>query len=204
MLRVATIAILLSLSLAACGSSHAKPGGNLAAAKGDSTGTTVAVLDQGSAASGTPAAGSGANGTGNGVKASTPPTTAKGTAVTDGTGGSTTTTKPHRPVTAKLDKACVHRGAAGDEQGITVHTDPGDTVAYSTEYSDHSNEMSHPTYKTGSGYGKASSDGEYHTTWKLPEDATTGTATVHFIAENKIHDDIPLTFKVAGPLDKCP
>jgi hypothetical protein len=204
MLRVAPIAVLLSLSLVACGSSGAKHG--VAALKPDSTPSTL-VGDQQAGSTVTTAPGSGGPASGNGTGGTGgtgAPTTVKGGAPTNGTNGTTTTTKPHRPVTAKLDKSCVHRGAAGDEQGITVHTDPSDTVAYSTEYSDHSNELSHPSYKTGSGYGKASTDGEYHTTWKLPEDATTGTATVHFIAENKVHDEIPLTFKVAGPLDKCP
>lgn len=116
---------------------------------------------------------------------------------------STTTTKPHVPLVMKLDRQCVRRGTAGDQQGLQVHTDPGDTVAYSTEYSDHSNELSHPQWQKvgGSGYGKASSDGDYHGVWHVPDDAPTGTATLHIIAEGKIQ--APITFKVVALTESC-
>ncbi|HZQ26371.1 MAG TPA: hypothetical protein VFA94_01625 [Acidimicrobiales bacterium] len=193
---LATAAVLLSLTLVACGGGKKSSTAALKAA-GNGT-TTTAAGDAASGGGGSPTT----------VKGSKSTAKGNGTTATTAAGGgadpsSTTTTKPHRPVTAKLDKACVHRGKAGDDQTLTVHTDPDDTVAYSTEYSDHSNELTHPAYKTGSGYGKASTDGVYVATWKVPDDAPSGTATLRFIAEGKIHNEIPLTFKVVGPLESC-
>jgi hypothetical protein len=199
---LATVAVLVSMSLVACGGGGKKASAAKVNADANGATTTTAAGDTGAGA------GSGSAAKGSGSKGGSSTTVKSGTATTAAGGSadpsSTTTTKPHRPVTAKLDKACVRRGPTGDDQTITVHTDPDDTVAYSSEYSDHSNELSHPAYKTGSGYGKASTDGVYTATWKVPDDAPSGTATIHFIAEAKIHDDIPLTFKVVGPLDKCP
>jgi hypothetical protein len=131
----------------------------------------------------------------------TSPTTAK-----PGTNGptTTTTTKPHRPIVMKLDKTCVRRGATGDLQGLTIQTDPNDIVAWSTEYSDHSNELTHPEWQKvgGSGSGKSDANGNFHTTWHVPDDAPLGTATLHTIAEQKLGP--VLTFKVVSQIETCP
>jgi hypothetical protein len=118
-----------------------------------------------------------------------------------GPSNTTTTTKPHVPVTMKLDLTCVRRGQSGDTQGLTVHTDPKDYVGYSTEYSDHSNEFTNLSYKSGSGYVKADENGNGRAEWKVPDNAPTGVATLHTVAEGKVGPT--LTFKVVSQLDHC-
>jgi hypothetical protein len=124
------------------------------------------------------------------------------TAKSGGQAGATTTTPTTDPsVTMKLDRQCVRRGPTGDMQGLTVTTSPGDTVAWSTEYSDHSNEMSKPEYKTGSGYGKADDKGNFHTEWIVPIQAPPGEATLHTIAKGKLQP--PLKFRVVAENESC-
>jgi hypothetical protein len=188
--RLFVLLLLLLLALLpACGGGKK----NAAGVKQNGTTSSSVAGSDGAAAGGTST-------TAKGGKGGTTSTTAKGGAA-EATGGSTTTTKPHVPVVIKLDRKCVRRGATGDSQGISVTTDPNDIVGYSTEYSDHSNELTNPSYKTGSGYGNADDKGKYHTEWKLPDNATPGTATLRVIAEGKIQP--PLTFKVVDQLGKC-
>lgn len=124
------------------------------------------------------------------------------TAKAGGQAAATTTTPTSDPsVTMKLDRLCVRRGPTGDMQGLTATTSPGDTVAWSTAYSDHSNEMSNPEYKTGSGYGKAGSDGRFHSQWLIPAQAPLGEATLHTIAKGKLQP--VLKFRVVGEKDSC-
>ncbi|MGH2830550.1 MAG: hypothetical protein ACRDJM_08695, partial [Actinomycetota bacterium] len=79
-----------------------------------------------------------------------------------------------------LDRPCGRRGI--DLQGLTVRTArPGSHVGYSTEYSDHSNEVGNPSYQGGYGYGKVDAAGGYRATWTVPAAAPPGTATVRVI-----------------------
>jgi hypothetical protein len=129
---------------------------------------------------------------------------AGGTATTQpgGASGSTTTTRAPFPVKMRVEKPCVRRGATtGDVQAVIVETRPEDTVAYSTEYSDQSNEISKPEYKTGSGYGVADDKGNYRGEWRVPDTATEGMAKLHVIADGRIHST--LTFRVVSQTGKC-
>lgn len=194
MKRIAVILTFLAVLSAACGgdkkddavktkdASSQTDAGENAQGSGDSKGSTATTAKGGS-------------------KGKTSSTTAK--SGSSGATSSTTTTKPHRPIVIKLDKTCVRRGLNGDLQGLNVDTDPEDTVAYSTEYSNHENELTHPQWQKvgGSGYGKADSNGKYHGTWHVPDDAPTGTATLHIIAQGAIQK--PVTFKVVGQLESC-
>jgi hypothetical protein len=182
--------LVVLLGAGACGSD--KPASKV---KGDAAGTTTTTAPGG----GSTVPGGGSTSTtvkGQSGQGSTTTTTAAGGA------GATSTTKTTIPATGKLTKACVRKGPTGDDQTLQVHTTPGDMVGFSTEYSDHSNELSHPAYKTGSGYGKASTSGDYEATWKVPPDAPDGTATVHWIANGKIQEK-KLTFKVIGLTGAC-
>jgi hypothetical protein len=102
-------------------------------------------------------------------------------------------------VSASVDKACV---APLGLQGITVHTTPSDVVAYSTEYADQSNELSNPTYRTGSGSGTADASGLFRATWRVPPTAPLGPAHLHYIAGAKLRG--PVDFTVGLPLVTCP
>jgi len=193
MKRVVLIAMFVSLLAAGC-SDDKKPSSNAADAetqvvteyKDPLTPTTTTT---------TTAPGGGTTTVPGGTQGTTP--TSQG----QGAPGSTTTTRPPFPVEMKLDKACVKRGANGDTQTLTVKTRAKDTVAYSTEYSDHSNELSNPEYKSGSGYGDADDDGDYKAEWKIPDTAPNGIARLHVIADGRIHSK--LTFRVVGPLESC-
>lgn len=183
------VAVALASLLSACGGSK-----HTSAVKAKNASDPGKAGDSGSNAQGATTT------TVKGAKGKTTSTTAK-----PGTSGptTTTTTKPHVPVVMKLDKSCIRRGQAGDTQGLTVVSDdPDDIVAYSTEYSDHSNELTNKSYTTGSGYGRTDANGHLHLTWKVPDSATTGVATVHTIAEGKFGPN--LTFKVVSQLESCP
>jgi hypothetical protein len=189
--RIAVLLAIAVLLLPACGKDKKDSG-----LKADGTTATNPDGTPADGGTATTAKGQSGNGkTGTTVKGQT------GTTAAGGAGGTTTTTKPHVPVVINLDKTCVRRGSTGDTQGLSVKTDPSDVVAFSTEYSDHSNELSNQSYKTGSGYGRASTNGDYRTEWKVPDNAPTGTATLHIIAQNKIQ--APVTFKVVGQLESC-
>lgn len=115
----------------------------------------------------------------------------------------TTTTRKPFPVEMKLGKACVKRGVTGDSQSLTVKSRPDDMIAYSTEYSDGTNEMTNPEYsKTGgTGHGDADDEGDFKAEWKIPESAPSGVARLHVIADGRIHSK--LTFRVVGPTESC-
>lgn len=105
--------------------------------------------------------------------------------------------------TAKLDKACVRRGAIDDLQGLTVRTEPGDHVIFSTSYSDGSNELGNPSYKTGHGSGVAAK-GTFRQTWVVPEEAPTGEATVTVLTSSSGGRTRELEFTVVGKEASCP
>ena len=136
----------------------------------------------------TTAAASGSGGTTTTVKgATTTTTTVKGATTTTTTvkGATTTTTKPRPttttvPVTAKVDKACVH---PGDPQGLTVTANSRGQVIYDTVYSDKSDDLT-AHYGTGSGRGDADDKGVYHTTWVLSPKVPPGPAYVNVAATN--------------------
>ena len=96
---------------------------------------------------------------------------------------------------AELARACTWNLGP---QALTVHTTPGDTVAYSTEYSDHSNELTNPSYRTGSGAGTADATGTFHAVWLVPATAPLGIATVHLIYGGALQPS--LEFEIAAPL----
>jgi hypothetical protein len=82
----------------------------------------------------------------------------------------------------KLALTCVHRGEPTEQQVLTVTAGPGETVGYSTFYSDYSSELNRPDYTTGHGYGVAGPDHMFHASWIVPAGATLGRATVQVIA----------------------
>jgi hypothetical protein len=190
MKRIALAALIFVLLAAACGDD--KKNDVNAASQSDDTTTTTGVTGEqpaGGASTTTTARKNGGSG---------------GTTTTTGPGGSVTTTTPTSDpsVTMTLDKPCVRRGPLGDKQGLGVVSAPEDTIAWSTEYSDGTNELSNPEYKSGgSGYGKAGSDGRYHTSWFVPKEAPLGEATLHTVAKGKLQP--PLKFRVVGEKDSC-
>jgi hypothetical protein len=194
--RVTLVLLLISLLAAACGDKKETN----ASATGKSTTTTVD--GQGAAPNGGSTTTTTAKGS-KGTKGTTTTSTTKPGDTTGGTTGAstTTTTRAPFPVKMSLEKTCVRRGSTGDTQALHVTTRPKDFVGYSTEYSDHSNELSNQSYKTGSGYQDAGEDGKVTIEWKLPDNAPTGTATLHTIADGRLQP--VLTFKVVSALDHC-
>ena len=103
-----------------------------------------------------------------------------------------------------LAKTCVHRGDATDRQTLTVTAGPGDTVTYSTYYSDYSTELNRPDYTTGHGYGQAGPDGRYRVSWVVPAQATPGRATVRVTAGDMEEDAQEASFIVVKQGERCP
>ena len=105
---------------------------------------------------------------------------------------------PH--ATASLNRTCARRGI--DPVTVTVHTEPNQVAGYSTEYSNHTNSLTNPEYKSGGdGYGKAGPDGTYTATWVVPASAPPGDAIVHVLAVSDVQPDVPL--KVVTQTGKC-
>lgn len=189
MKRVLLIVLLIPM-LAACGSDNPK-----ASAQGDDVKTPATT---GSSSETTAPGGKTAT-----TKPGTTATTKPGTPTSGAAGAtaSSSTTRAPFPVKMSLGKQCVRRGANGDTQTLDIVTRPKDFVGYSTEYSDGSNELTNPSYKSGSGYGQADDDGKVHLEWKLPDNATTGTATLRTIADGRMQP--LLHFKVVSQLETC-
>jgi protocatechuate 3,4-dioxygenase beta subunit len=97
----------------------------------------------------------------------------------------------------------VHRGDATELQGLTAHAAPKTTIGFSTEYSDHSNEVTNKSYTTGFGYGTTGATGVYRITWMVPAAAPVGNAVVHLIASPGSVVSPSLTFRVAAPGAAC-
>lgn len=196
MKRIALITLIVALLATGCGKDKKD-----VEAQGDSPVVTAPVtpeeaIKQAEAATGTsltiPPA----------VKSSGPGSTTTTTAKSGGQAGATTTAPTADPsVTMKLDRACVRRGPNGDKQGFSATTQPDSYVAWSTQYSDGSNEMSNQEYKTGSGYAKSDSAGNFHTEWIVPIQAPLGEAQLHTIAKGKLQP--PLKFRVVGENESC-
>lgn len=109
--------------------------------------------------------------------------------------------QPRPRTTAAIDRACVRRGV--DTQGLTVrNARSGGYVGYSTEYSDHSNEVSNRSYTTGYGYGRTDSSGGYRATWVVPATAPAGIATLRVIYSAS-EQPIVLTFNVVAQTGSC-
>ncbi|HZS21805.1 MAG TPA: hypothetical protein VFA63_12585 [Pseudonocardiaceae bacterium] len=96
------------------------------------------------------------------------------------------------PPSAVLDHSCVPPAGM---QGLTVHSQPGDRITYSTEYADQSNELTNPTYEEGFGAGSTDGAGEFQATWMVPANAPSGVAHVYYIAQGQLRG--PLDFTVA-------
>ena len=103
-----------------------------------------------------------------------------------------------------LGRTCVHRGDPSEQQTLTVTASPGETVTYSTYYSDFSTELSRPDYTTGHGYGQAGTDGRFRAAWTVPAAATPGRATVRVTATDMTEDAQEASFVVAKQGDRCP
>ena len=192
MKRIAVLALAATLVLGACGDDKKKDDA------GSATTTSAAA---GTETTQTTAAGGAPGGT---------PTTAGGTGATTAPGQAPQpaqppppTTQPPFPVQARLEKACVRRGSTTDKQVLVVKTRPGSGIAYSTQYSDGSNEMTKPSYQKagGHGTGKADAEGNFRAEWTVPVDAPTGTAKVTVATDQRIHG--PYEFRVAGELESC-
>ena len=80
----------------------------------------------------------------------------------------------------------------------------GETVTYSTYYSDYSTELNRPDYTTGHGYGQAGSDGRFRATWTVPGAATPGRATVRVTANDMTEDAQEASFIVVKQGERCP
>jgi hypothetical protein len=102
-----------------------------------------------------------------------------------------------------LERNCVHRGDADEPQTLTVDSAPGETVGYSTYYSDYSSELNRPDYTTGFGYGPAGPDGKYRATWVVPPTAPPGRATVQVVATD-MEDTESASFIVVEQGQACP
>jgi hypothetical protein len=149
-----------------------------------------------------------------GTSSSRAPSTGGGT----GTAAATTTATPSSATTGTtpaplgtssggrvvLAKGCVHRGDATDQQNLTVTAGTGETVTYSTYYSDYSTELNRPDYTTGHGYGQAGPDGRYRVSWVVPAQATPGRATVRVTAGDMEEDAQEASFIVVKQGERCP
>ena len=117
-------------------------------------------------------------------------------------GGSAKPDSTAKPASAKLDRACIHQRSS-ELQGLTVVGRPKATIGYSTEYSDHSNELTNRSYTTGFGYGVAGPDGTYRATWAIPASAPSGVAIVHLIASaGEIQPTV--SFRIVAAGGRCP
>lgn len=88
-------------------------------------------------------------------------------------------------------------------QGFTAHLAARAAIGYDTIYSDNSNELMNPSYKTGYGYGKSDDSGTYHASWIVPATAPPGTAKLYVLyAGNKPAIELPFT--IVTETGKCP
>jgi hypothetical protein len=87
-----------------------------------------------------------------------------------------------------------------------VHGKPTEGVIYSSVYSDGSNELSNPAYKTGYGNGQTDAAGAYHTTWVIPTDAPLGPAKVNVITGSAVptRQMVSLPYAVVDKKAPCP
>jgi hypothetical protein len=180
---VAAIALTL---VAACGSEA-----------GRTASPTTPSRASGSQAGGRPSAGTTTSG------ASTGTTSRSGSAASSGAATSAPLGRSSGG-RVTLAKTCIRRGDPSDQQSLTVTAGPGETVTYSTYYSDYSTELSRPDYTTGYGYGQAGADGRYRATWIVPARATTGRATVRVTAGDIDQDAQEASFVVVKQGERCP
>jgi len=102
-----------------------------------------------------------------------------------------------------LGRTCLHRGDTAEPQSVTVSAGPGETVTYSTYYSDYSTELNRPDYTTGHGSGQAGSDGRFRASWTVPSLATPGRATVRVTATDMTEDAQEASFLVVKQGERC-
>ena len=197
MKRIGLITLIVALLVTACGGDSKDKGAQNASASDSTTSTTTAEgVGTGQTPGGTQSQGTpgGSNGAGGGTTTTT--------AARSGSQSATQDPAPDPEVHASLERDCVRKGPNGDTQALIMKSSPGDTVAWSTAYSDGTNELSNPEYKSGgSGFGKTNDVGHYKTSWKVPSTAPLGTATLHTIAKGKFGPK--LTFRVVGETEKC-
>jgi hypothetical protein len=121
----------------------------------------------------------------------------------DASDGSDSSSSGEVPATATLARACARAGVPGDAQTLTVSgAAPDELVGYSTAYSDHSNELTNPSYTSGYGYGPAGADGVYRATWTVPANAPAGTAMVGLVSGGPIQESV--SFLVVASTGTCP
>lgn len=180
------LACLALAALVACSSSGGGGSAPTSAARGLGSTTTSAAAGGNSEAT----SGEGANERGTAGLA--------GTATTEAA-APTTTKGPN----VELERSCAVRGSATRRQGFTASVGAGNIVIYSTSYSDGSNELTEPRYKTGFGNTTAGPAGKAVATWVVPASAPTGTATLHVSGSVEVRPRT-LTFKVAPTDSGCP
>ena len=128
---------------------------------------------------------------------------------TPGSTSSGTSTPPPAPLGTSeggrvmLGRPCVHRGDPAEPQELTVEAGPGETVGYSTYYSDYSSELDRPDYTTGHGYGEAGPDRRFGASWVVPATATLGRATVQVVATD-MSDPQSVSFDLVAQGAPCP
>lgn len=121
-------------------------------------------------------------------------------------GGSTATAAPRATasgstVAGSLSLACARAGA--DTQTMTiVGLSPGQSAGYSTQYSDHSNELTNKTYTEGFGFAKADTTGRAVATWRVPSTAPPGPADV-LVIWSPGSQPLTLSFTIAAPGGGC-
>jgi hypothetical protein len=181
-MRATVAALAFSLALVACGS-----------------GTTASHLAVGDGSPSAPASGGWTGySPGKATAPATKPAKTSPRAATSSPAGS-----PHGGRVA-LGRSCVHRGEGSEPQTLAVSAGPGETVTYSTYYSDYSSELDRPDYTTGHGYGTAGADGFYHARWTVPATATPGRATVRVTATDMSEDAQEASFTVVKQGERCP
>jgi hypothetical protein len=93
----------------------------------------------------------------------------------------------------QLASGCVTPGGA---QSVTIHASPSGHVAYDTTYADGTNQFSKDrAYVEGHGEGDADPRGVYTASWHVPANAPLGSATLNYIANNRMNQ---LNFTVAA------
>lgn len=193
---VALFAVALSVA-PACGDKATTS--TQSASAGRSTTTTTGAPDASSPTApvgqGGTSEAAGASGSSDGT-----PTTVKGGKAGDGATTTSTSASAARP-NIRLDRSCVPRGSATEMQGFQADVHNRAIVIYSTEYSDHSNEVTNKTYTSGFGYVHATEEGA-RTTWVVPATAPVGTAIVHVSGSEDVRPR-ELSFRVVVSKDDC-
>lgn len=188
-MKAAISAVVLTLVATACASGNGgAPGANASRPAATASATTPAATTSpgGSSGRSTPASR-------NAASDPARPTTVTPAPLGTSAGGRVT-----------LGRLCVHRGDAAEPQTLTVIAGAGESVGYSTYYSDNSSELNRKDYTAGYGFGPAGPDGRFRASWTVPAGATPGRATVRVIATDMTEDAQEASFLVVRSGEACP